>query len=345
MTERQELTHLNLQVANLQFWADNLKMDDWKERVGRFEDEDIIDRVGMLEHRLDKDPLKERHCVPSLADLADRVDIIEKFLRKHTAPDKPPMGSWSACALNLPRQDDELLPCPFCGEDPECSVGINIATVVCHTCGIRIHRGTDYKDARAEWNKRHIPELIAAREEIERLQKFADWHEAVVIETEKKLGILSDTLQRKTTQYEGTIAYLEDERDGLKETIRAADNILETYKPVNNGPSLHDRVFAVTEELEAEQDKLKKDNEIVLTDGTKEVCLNAKAYILDIISYLREQGIYDGGALSSLTRLKAERDKLKETIRAVEYELDHPNDEMQSVIGRALKIITDTKEK
>ena len=31
-------------------------------RVAQLEDEELIDRVGMLEHRLDKDPLKERHA-------------------------------------------------------------------------------------------------------------------------------------------------------------------------------------------------------------------------------------------------------------------------------------------
>ena len=37
---------------------------------------------------------------------------------------------------------------------------------------------------------------------------------------------------------------------GWKDQIKAADSILETYIPDNDGPLLHDRVFRVVQELE-----------------------------------------------------------------------------------------------
>ena len=207
-------------------------------------------------------------------------------------PVNPPMSSWSACALNLPREDDEQVDpkilhakftcnhcletmeetepyvevtsfyhrdCPTISKVPEPKMEHieeedELTAVLqddeqdrCPVCKAMMWQDTDGNC----WRCGYIPnqddagpvinghdpdnpqpdpcdELIAAREEIERLQKFADWHEAVVIETEKKLGTLSDTLQRKTTQYEGTIAYLEDERDGLKEAIKAYKIIIDT---------------------------------------------------------------------------------------------------------------------
>ena len=53
--------------------------------------------------------------------------------------------------------------------------------------------------------------------------------------------------------------------------------------------------------------------------------------ICDLVAYIETQN--------------DEVDRLRETIMAVEYELDHPNDEMRSVIDRALKIITDIEKK
>jgi len=100
MNWKDEAIELRLQLAELRersgenmdrhtthrSWHEMHRIDDdlWsalaelKEKVERFIDEDIIDRVGMLEHRLDKDPLKEQHCVPSLAELAEKVEALSE---------------------------------------------------------------------------------------------------------------------------------------------------------------------------------------------------------------------------------------------------------------------------
>ncbi len=286
--------------------------------------------------------------------IQERLHFIEKFLREHTTPDQPPIGSLSAttkekesgdmakqgqwicraCGLHL--KDLELFPSLYyghwtndwledrkklsqlCRSDAE---GCGCETVEWYSpdppnpsrqdddMSPYVGLYCEVRDVGNQWFPRILAkivpegvygpyvtgesstasywhfcrphpqtlELIAAREEIEhqrqegigwrdqwqeadhdchgakkeieRLQKIADWHEAVVIETEKKLGTLSDTLQRKTTQYEGTIAYLEDERDEAKKELSDLALTLRTHIMQRNGEF---------RQFEAERDKLKE---------------------------------------------------------------------------------------
>ena len=430
--------------------------DDLRERIERLDDEDIIDRVGMLEHRLDKDPLKERHCVPSLADLADRVDIIEKFLRKHTAPDKPPVGSLSATTKEMESEDMAKQPqgkwiCSKCGDTPSHQPAISewwfpylcnsmfcddseeatVQWVLDEPCKVEDLANLPRQDAeQGQWICSECGEIAPSYPAMIKGGAHyicnhpgckgyytVRWVTAEEPPTnpprQDDLQARIDTWQRKTfgnsQSFAGMIAHLKREIDELVELREPeemadcaillfgmaahakvdllgevekkfaiiqtriygepdADNVIEHIAPTNPPRQDDDmgqyvgmlcefyslvtqvwftailkecakgqgfnflpegcgvwhmncrphpqtlELIAAREEIE----RLKEDNEIVFTDGMKEVRKNAKAYILDIISYLQEQGTYDGGVISSLKELKDERDKLKETIKSLE---------------------------
>ena len=75
---------------------------------------------------------------------------------------------------------------------------------------------------------------------------------------------LAFDVEEREKEYKALVAERDKEAKGLRAEIRAADNILATYKPDDYCPAilLHDRVFSVTQQLEAEVERLKEEGSI-----------------------------------------------------------------------------------
>ena len=57
--------------------------------------------------------------------------------------------------MSVPR--NRLLPCPFCGRDPELAESAGLWTVRCRDCGVETWGHESKAFARRVWNRRHVP--------------------------------------------------------------------------------------------------------------------------------------------------------------------------------------------
>ena len=211
----------------------------------QLEDNDILDQGtswGDIEGGMD-------WVAEAIPAIQERLHIIEKFLRKHTAPDKPPVGSWSADTYasyqdNEPQEGRWI--CSKCGDvySHQSPISERLPYLCTNTlCDL---------EATVEWVEPEDPtnplrqddELIAAREEIERLtHQLNQWQEVghgltrKVEKLDPDLIAAREEIERLNTDNieideVATKRILEIYK--LKETIKAVENWLRAWTPCTN---------------------------------------------------------------------------------------------------------------